>query len=184
MAECSLILNDRLLVRAEGVVPEAEFALFDADCIDLETAGPGTTREMGYRTTAVEARLRLTAAGITVSRAREVARLLTEPARVGPSLVERYARGPVVRLVGRRMDAAELLEGQVYSPLLKAYLGRWLNLQQLSRDIQVPNATCILQSLHLALVLDDLPDEVTVVLTTGPAMAEQKSASVLGANLL
>ena len=161
-------------MRAEDTTTEVEFALFDAGCCELQADEPGTNREAGYRTTAAEARRRLALTGVTAARAREVAKLLTEPTRVGPSLAERYARGQVLRLLAREFDAGELLEGHIYNGALKSYMGRWLNLHQLSRDLNIGAAANVLQALYLATVLDDVGDDAAVVLATSSVMSQRK----------
>ncbi len=157
-----------------GTTPEAEFALFDAGCCELQAGDPGTNREVGYRTTAGDAKRRLALAGVTLARAREVARLLTEPTRIGTSLAERYARGPALRLLARDFDVAELLEGHIFNGALKSYMGRWLNLHQLSRDINLTGTTCVLQTLYLVTLLDDVSDSAPVVLSTASVMLQRK----------
>ena len=161
-------------MRAEDTTPEVEFALFDAGCCELQADEPGTNREAGYRTTAGEAKRRLSLTGVTAARAREVARLITEPTRIGPSLAERYARGQVLRLLAREFDAGELLEGHIYNGALKSYMGRWLNLHQLSRDLNISAAANVLQALYLAIVLDDVSDDAAVVLSTSAVMSQRR----------
>jgi hypothetical protein len=173
LAECTLVVDGRVVLRAEGTTPEAEFALFDAGCCELQTGEPN--REAGYKTTAREAKRRLALAGVTVARAREVARLLTEPTRMGPSLAERYARGQMLRLLARELDGAALLEGHVFNGGLKSYMGRWLNLHQLSRDINLAAATYVLQALYLAAALDDVSDDAPVALATSSIMDQRQA---------
>jgi hypothetical protein len=175
LPECTLLIDGRVVLRAEGTAPEAEFALFDAGCCALQEDEPGTNREAGYRTSAGEAKRRLALAGVTVARAREVAKLLTEPTRIGTSLAERYARGQALRLLVRGFDAAELLEGHVFNGGLKSYMGRWLNLHQLSRDINLTSATSVLQALYLAAILEDVDDDAPVSLSTASVMSQRKA---------
>ena len=159
-----LELAAHLVVAAEGGLLEVEYALFDAGDIELQSTGPGTNREAGYRTTAGRAQARLTDQGVTASLAEEAAAALVPVAGT-------YARGSAVRCIADRIGPAELFEGQLFDPGTGLYRGAWLNLPALSADLGLPDAPAMLQALHLAALLAERANDEPVVLSTMDIMA-------------
>jgi hypothetical protein len=148
---------------SRGGTPEAECALFDPSEIELEAERPGTNREKGYRTTAGLARQRLAEAGVTAQLTAEAADL------VRPSLARSYARGAAARCIVDRLEADELFEARSYDAAAARYEGTWLDLAALARDLDRPNAGALLQGLHLAAMLGDMPDDTALVLSMADA---------------
>jgi len=157
---CVLVVADRVVARADAGPLDAEFALFDAEAIELKTTEPGAVREVGYRTTVREARERMVEVGMTP----EIVEAAAEAIR--PVIAPAYARGPVVRRAIQHLGAAELFEGRVYLASARAYEGQWLDLSALSFDMGEADVARVLQAMHLAALLEDLPSDAEVVLTT------------------
>ena len=157
---CVLIVAERVVVRADAGPLETEFALFHPDQIELRTTEPSAVREAGYRTTAAEARTRLADAGITPELAETVAQA------VRPRLAAAYARGPVVRRAVGALGASELFEGKTYLSGAHAYEGQWLDLAALQFDVGDAELPRVLQALHLAALLAEVPDDVDVYMST------------------
>jgi hypothetical protein len=157
---CVLIIGDRAIVRADAGPLDAEFALFGADCIELKTTEPGAVREAGYRTTCAEALERLAEIGVTPEIAEATARAMR------PHVAACYARGAVVRRAVHELSASELFEGKVYLASARVYEGQWLDLAALTFDLGDPNLARVLQAMHLASVLAEVPDDMDVYLST------------------
>jgi hypothetical protein len=160
LAHCWLTFGDHIVLTAPDIVPDAEYALFDPSDIELSASGPGTTREMGYVTTAAQARTRLARIGVTVELANEAA------AATHFRLARAYARGWAVRCVVNELEPAELFEGRTFDASGAKYLGLWMDLPALCRDLGRPEAASCLQALHLAALLAERPDYETVSLAT------------------
>jgi hypothetical protein len=166
---CTLHIGSRVVARSEAGPLDAEYALFEAHEIELRSNNePGSVREHGYATTAVIARERLEADGVT----RELAAAVVEAIR--PALAEQYARGPMVRRVVPLLDVGELLEGGTYDAAAKRYDGTWLDLAALARDTGIERASTALQALHLAALLSAEPASAPVVITTGDYTRERR----------
>jgi hypothetical protein len=159
-----LELAAHVVVAAEGGLLEVEYALFDPGDIALQSTGPGTNREAGYRTTAGKAQSRLGEQGITAALAEEASAALAP-------VVGSYARGAAVRCIVDRIGPAELFEGQVFDPGTGLYRGAWLDLPALAADVGLPGAPAIFQALHLAALLAERADDEPVVLSTVEIMA-------------
>ena len=164
MSRCTLELAAHVVVAAEGGLLEVEYALFDAGDIELQSTGPGTNREAGYRTTAGKAQSRLAEQGVTAALAEEAAAAL---APVAGS----YARGAAVRCIVDRIGPAELFEGQVFDPGTGLYRGAWLDLPALASDLGLDGAPALLQALHLVALLGERADDEPVALSTFEMMA-------------
>jgi hypothetical protein len=162
----TLKIGDRIVLRAEGGVPEAEFALFDPGDIELEATEPGIVREVGYRTMASEAIRRLEVGGVTLALTVEATNATV------PKLAVTYARGACVRRVAGLFGATELFESNVYSGELRRYAGTWLDLPALSMDIEVARATALFQVLHLRALLEEAAGDTTVALGTREVAAQ------------
>ena len=160
MSACSLLIGDHAVLDSPGGPPEVEYALFDAGHMELQSDGPGTIRELGYRTTAGDALERLEACGVDAE--------LVEETRVAmtPKLVHAYARGPAVRRVANLLGACELFEGKTYDAQLRRYAGAWLDLSALAVDLKLLRAGVAMQAVHLAALLAAVPARSTVLLST------------------
>lgn len=158
-AACVLRVGDRVALRASGP-PEAEYALFDFEEIELRASEPRRVHEHGYRTTAALARDRLSGLGFSPALAREVAIAMQ------PVIADVYARGPTVRRIARYLGPAELLQPDLYDASDKAYRGFFLDLAALARDVALERASATLQALYLSTVLDAALDDDPVVLST------------------
>jgi hypothetical protein len=165
VSRCILQVAGTVAMEARGGVPEAECALFEAGDIELQAGEPGSNREKGYRTTVAVARERLASAGITTTLTEEAARAMQ------PALARAYARGPTARSIVDRLMPGELFESRSYDGAAGRYVGAWLDLDGLARDLVLPHAGAILQALHLASLLSSSPDEEPVALVTGEEMA-------------
>ena len=154
-----MLVDDRVVLRASGP-PEAEYALFDVEEIELRSSEPGRVREHGYQTTAALAKERLNALGVTAARAREIA------AALQPELATAYARGPAMKQLASHLAPAEVLATETYDPTPRLYRGAYVDLAKLATDLARPGAATELQAAHLALVLDGTHDDAKVVLST------------------
>lgn len=172
VTRCILDLGGDLVSVANGGALETEYALFDPADIELSAAGPGTTREVGYRTTAGEARARLTSLGVT----RELAEQAVASARAW--IVHAYARGAAVRRIVDQLGAAELFDGRTYDAASRRYAGAWLDLPELtvalSGDLDPVRASNLLQALHLAALLAERPEGDSLMLTTAELTAQRR----------
>ncbi len=160
MSSCELLVGSRVLLRAEGGAPEAEYALFDEGEIELQAISPGSNREVGYRTTVARASERLTALGITPPFAEAAALVVAADVKLA------YARGPLVRRIASYLGAAELFDGSRYDARGKTYAGGWLDLASLARDVRTPFAAAAMQALHLRALLAECDPHATVFLST------------------
>ena len=169
MSRCTLELGgETIAVATEGTF-EAEYALFDPGEIELSAAGPGTIREIGYRTTAAEARSRLAQLGLTGAQAESAAKATTR------WIARAYARGPAVRHIAHRLAAAELFDGRTYDPATERYQGAWLDLpalaESLSGSVEAFKCSLLMQALHLAALLAESGDDEPLVLATAELTA-------------
>jgi hypothetical protein len=159
---CTLKIGDRTLIESPGGPLETEYALVDAGNIELHSDTPGAIREVGYFTNVEDARARLEAAGVTIGIVEEVAALMRA------DLGRVYARGPAVRRVLDQLTAYELFEPRTYEAGMRRYVGRWLDLEGLARDLKVPRAGVAIEALFLfAAVAESRPDARVALTTTG-----------------
>lgn len=156
----SLRLGERGIARCGDGLLAAENALFDTRDIVLRMTDVSTVREAGYMTTAGEALGRLAMAGVTPEFAEDAARSI--PSDVAAS----FARGQTARAMAARLGAHELFDGAVYSAASQRYEGVWLDLRALSSALSLPSAPVVLQALHLAAALSEVPPTTTVLLST------------------
>jgi len=163
-------VDDDLVLRASGP-PDAEYALFDFAELDLRATDPGRTREHGYQTSAGQARARLANLRITADAARTIA------IHLQPTIAEAYARGIAARLVAAELGPRELLAAETFDAATRSYRGTFLDLAALARDLGVEHASATLQALHLALVLEVVPDDAIVALVTEGATREAKAGA-------
>jgi hypothetical protein len=157
---CTLEIGSRTIVRSDEGPPEAEYALFDASCIELAATAPGIIREVGYRTTVGEARARLDAAGVKAELARAA-----EPLFAG-ALSVRYALDDEARSVAPLLGASELFDGYRFDVPTRKYEGRWLDLSTLVHDLGLPRGATALQALFLVATLEEFDDDAPVFLST------------------
>lgn len=166
MAE--LLVGDRAVLVASKLAL-AEYALFQAGDIVLESPYPGRSQEVSYATTAADARERLAALGFTASLAAEVADAVRALAARG------YARGPTVVALLERLTAAELLDVERLDSDEGTYEGRFVDLAGLAADAGGAPAQNALRCAGLALALEPLAPETPVVLVTRDVTATRKS---------
>jgi hypothetical protein len=157
---CTLEFGQHVILTANGGTPDVEYALFDPGEIQLQAAGLGTIREVGYQTTVAAARARLAELNVTAGVAEEAAEAAM------PAVARAYARGPSVRSIVDRLQAAELFEGRTFEASTGRYTGLWLDLPALGTAIDIKRAPAIIQALHLAAVLSERADAEPVTLTT------------------
>jgi hypothetical protein len=156
----SLRVGERGISRCGDGLLAAENALFDARDTVLRMTDPGTVREAGYMTTAREALGRLAMAGVTPEFAEDAARALP------PGVAASFARGTTARALAGRLGPHELFDGAVYSASAQRYEGVWLDLRALSSALSLPSASVVLQALHLAAALSEVPPTTMVLLST------------------
>ncbi len=156
----SLRLGERGIARCGDGLLAAENALFDARDIVLRMTDVSTVREAGYMTTAGEALGRLAMAGVTPEFAEDAARAIP------PGVAASFARGETARALAGQLGAHELFDGAVYSAAAQRYEGVWLDLRALSSALSLPSAPVVLQALHLAAALAEVPPTTTVLLST------------------
>jgi hypothetical protein len=156
----SLRLGERVVSRCGDGLLAAENALFDGKDTVLRATDPETLREAGYLTTAREALERLAMAGVTPEFADEAARA------IAPGVVASFARGASAHSIAQRLGPHELFDGAVYSSAAQRYEGVWLDLRALSAALILPSAPVVLQSLHLAAALAEVPSTTPVLLST------------------
>ena len=159
VAGARLEIAERTIARTEAGPLDAEYALFEPADIELKATEPGNVREIGYKTTAAKARARLAALGVTAELAREAAEAFAPLAHV-------YARGGSIRKVAGKLGAAELFEGRELDVAQALYVGAWMDLAALAKDVVVSRAAAGIQALHLAAVLAEVPDDALVMLHT------------------
>jgi hypothetical protein len=172
VTRCTLDLAGELVCTADGGAFESEYALFDPADIELSAAGPGTTRETGYRTTAGEAQSRLAKLGVT----RQLAEEALAAAR--PWIARAYARGAAARRIVDQLGPAELFDGRSYDAAPRRYAGAWLDLPELtialSAEIEPARASNLLQALHLAALLTERPEGDPLTLGTAELTAQRR----------
>jgi hypothetical protein len=164
----SLRVGERVLVRSDDGLLAAEYALFDVTDIVLRASDPVSVREAGYMTTAHEALGRLARVGITPGLASEAARALA------PEVAASYARGATARNIVPRLTAYELFEGGVFSAAAQHYEGAWLDLTSFARAVALPAASTLLQALHLAAAMSEVPGSTPVHLSTAAATRDRR----------
>jgi hypothetical protein len=163
--KCSLVFTsparvERVVLRSE-IPPEAEYAMFEIGEIELGAHEPGRgVRELGYQTNAGDARKRLANVGMSAAVAREVALAFQ------PVLSDSYARGPAVKRVARYLNAGELFQSDGFDAGVRRYSGVFLDLVQLSFDLELDQAAATLQALYLATLLENEPDDTEIVIHT------------------
>lgn len=138
----------------------AENTLFDAKDTLLRTTDPKTLQEAGFMTTARDALGRLAMAGVTPEFAEDAARALSREVAMS------FARGETARAVAGKLGAHELFDGAVYSASAQRYEGVWLDLRALSAELVLPSAPVVLQALHLASALAEVPPNTPLLLST------------------
>ncbi|MGD0675511.1 MAG: hypothetical protein ABSC94_08840 [Polyangiaceae bacterium] len=146
----------------------AEYALFDPADIVLRATDPVSVREAGYMTTARDAILRLARAGITQALAEEAAIALS------PDVAASFARGAAVRALIGRLGPQELFDGEVYVAAKHTYDGAWLDLASLTPRLHISNPAALLQALHLAAVLSEVPGGTPVHLSTAAVTKDRR----------
>jgi hypothetical protein len=156
----SLRLGERVVARCGDGLVAAENTLFDAKDTLLRTTDPKTMQEAGFMTTAREALGRLAMAGVTPEFAEDAARALS------PEVARSFARGETARAVSPRLGPHELFDGAVYSASAQRYEGVWLDLRALSAELVLPSAPVVLQALHLAAALAEVPPTTPLLLST------------------
>jgi hypothetical protein len=167
LSRSTLELSSHVVVAAEGGLLEVEYVLFDGGDIELQSMGPGTNRESGYRTSAGKAQARLSELGVTAALAEEAAAALA-PIAGG------YARGAAIRCIIDRLGPAELFEGHLFDPGTGLFRGAWLDLPALAMDLGFGGASAALQALHLAAMLAERSDDESVFLSTAEVMAQRR----------
>lgn len=167
MSKSTLRLGDHLILVTEGATPDVEYALFEVGDIELSATGPGTIREVGYRTVVGEARARLSELRVDAELAREGALALRKVAA-------KYSRGAAVRCIVHELGAAELFEGGTYEATHGRYAGAWLDLPALARDLDMPASTPAMQALHLAALLEESPGGEPLVLSTAEVTMQRR----------
>jgi hypothetical protein len=169
LAQSTLRLGDHVVLVADGGVPEAEYALFDPGDIELGATEPGIVREVGFRTVVGTARERLEVLGVGAAEAREAAEA------VRPTLSRAYARGAAVRRIAQSLNAVELFDGGMFRASAGGYVGSWLDLAALSKDLGLAGASGLLQCLHLAALLAEHDDDEPLILSTAEVTATRKA---------
>jgi hypothetical protein len=142
----------------------SEYCLFAPSDLVLRTSDATSVRESGYRTTARRALEQLARSGVTPALADDAVRAL--PRKIVTSL----ARCEAARSAANRLGAAELLDGARFDTSTGAYKGAWLDLERLSRSLDVPAASMLLQALYLAATLAEVPGSTPVFLSTSEAL--------------
>ena len=97
-------------------------------------------------------RARLADLDLTAATALEAA------AAAKPAVARAYARGPTVRSIVDWLEAIELFEGGTFDAATGRYAGTWLDLPALAADVDAPNASALMQGLHLGALLAELGD--------------------------
>jgi hypothetical protein len=168
LSTCSLEIAGSSVLRSEDGPPEVEYLLFDSAEIELRSVALQSVRETGYRTTAGDALERLEAAGITLNLAREAATALV------PTVRNAYARGAARRGI-QLLGPEELFDGYVYDARTKSYQGLWLDLQALSTDLSIPNASAVIQAMFFVSVLSELPRTTEIHLSTAEYTKDRRA---------
>lgn len=156
----SLRIGQRVLSFSDDGLLLAEYALFDPAGIVLHSTGPVSVREAGYMTTARQALDRLTHEGVTQELAQDAATALR------PDVAATYARTEAARRLVDRLGAQELFDGAIFRAATSVYEGAWLDLRGLASSLPGPNAPLLLQALHLAASLAEVPGDTVLNLST------------------
>jgi hypothetical protein len=164
---CTLEISAHVVVEAREGPLGAEYALFEAGDIQLQSSEPGTNREAGYRTTVGHARARLAEQGVTATLAAEAAEALRP-------ISASYARGAAVQCIVDRLGAAEFFEGQLLDTGTGLYRGAWLDLPALSADLALTGGPALMQAIHLAALLAERTDDEPVALQTAELTAQRR----------
>ena len=167
MIRCTLEISAHVVVEAREGSLGAEYALFEAGDIQLQSSEPGTNREAGYRTTVGHARARLAEQGVTATLAAEAAEALRP-------ISASYARGAAVQCIVDRLGAAEFFEGQLLDTGTGLYRGAWLDLPALSADLALTGGPALMQAIHLAALLAERTDDEPVALQTAELTAQRR----------
>ena len=163
----SLRVGERVLVWCDDGLLHAEYALFDEGDTVLHAADPVTVRETGYMTTAGEAAGRLARVGLTRALAEKAARALSR------EVMASFARTAAVRDLAGKLGAQELFDGAIYRARAQRYEGMWLDLRAFV-DLLPPGSALLLQALHLAVTLTEVPDAAPLHLMTAAATRERR----------
>jgi hypothetical protein len=164
----SLRIGERVLVRCDDGLLEAEYALFGPGDLVLRASDPVTVREAGYLTTAGDALRRLLEAGVSPELANRATRALH------PDVVSSYARGKSVRAIVSQLGPYELFEGGVYRSSTQRYDGTWLDLGSLGSATMLQGAWAALQTMHLVTALTEVTADTPVLLTTAAATSGRR----------
>ncbi len=164
---CSLRIGERVVSVCDDGLLVAEYALFEANDAVLHATDPVSVREAGYMTTAERALARLALAGATPELADDAARA------IGPDAVAAYGRGEATRALGGRgvLGAQEFFDGAVFRATASppVFEGMWLDLRALASAMELKGAPLLLQALHLAAALAEVPGATPVHLSTAAA---------------
>jgi len=160
-AVSSLVVGERIVSQCHDGLLEAEYALFDEAEVVL-SAGPGRrgSCEQGYLTTAALARSRLADMRITANLAHDAFAALRAGHR------RALATTRCVLDVIEQLGPCEAFEGFSFSIVTGRYTGTWLDLDSLAEACPLRGAAMIFQAFHLALVLEEVPDDAPVRLLT------------------
>jgi hypothetical protein len=164
----SLRIGERVLVRSDDGLLEAEYALFEGNEIVLRATDPVSVREVGYMTTAGDALARLARAGVTPQLAEQAAR------SIRPDVAAAFARGTAARDLTPQLGAYELFEGATFSAAARRYEGAWLDLAALAEALGLPSASASIQALHLAAALSEVAPTMPVHMSTAAATRERR----------
>lgn len=169
--QSSLLVGERVVSRCDGGLLETEYALFErAEVLVGSTPAGHGVQELGYMTTAAYARERVHQSSVTPELAREAFHALTARGHAG-----RLARSQSVINVLEQLGPYEAFEGGSYDAVERRYAGTWLDLRTLAGACPLPDAATLLQALHLAMVLEEVHDDVPVRLLTAGATGENLS---------
>lgn len=169
MSGSLLKVDGSVWVVASGGLLKVEYGLFEAGEITLGKNALGRPIEVGYATTAADAKKRLAQLGATVELAETCAELMR------PTLAEAYARGGAVRKIVGLFEPRWMFETSAYDPTSRAYEGTFLDLTALAHDLGHPGAAPMLQALGLALRLVGVADDAPVELLTNDSANNLKT---------
>ncbi len=79
-----------------------------------------------------------------------------------------------MRAIADRLEAAELFEARRFSTIAWRYVGTWIDLSSLARDLGGPHAGNVLQAIALAARLAEVPDDAPVLMMTSEVTAERR----------
>src|SRR5262249_39602805 len=136
-ALCTLRIGERIVTRCNDGLLEAEYALFTRSETLLARTNPVEVREIGYFTTAADARERLAAAGVDGGLAGKCLVAL------GGERIRAFARSGWVADIADRLGAHEVFEGSIYHG--GRYFGAWLDLDVLAQACGVAWASVAMQ---------------------------------------